>query len=107
MPTYDYQCKNCGGRFEVEQKITDELLSRCAICDGGPVERLITGGTFVLKGTGWYKTDYGSSGRSVSASPSKSASSSTKESSAAADSTKTESASSTASESKTSSSSEG
>lgn len=78
MPTYDYQCRNCGERFEVEQKITDDVITQCAICNGGPVERLITGGTFVLKGTGWYKTDYGSSGRSSSLPPPKPSASSEK-----------------------------
>ncbi len=65
MPTYDYRCKNCGGTFEEVQKITDEPLEKCKLCGVGVVERLITGGTFVLKGTGWYKTDYASSSSSV------------------------------------------
>ncbi len=58
MPTYTYQCHSCGKIFEKEQKITEEPLKECPYC-GGQVKRLITGGMgFILKGTGWYVTDY-------------------------------------------------
>lgn len=63
MPKYDYKCAACNKVFEVEQKITDDSLDKCILCGSGPVEKLITGGNFVLKGTGWYKTDYASSSR--------------------------------------------
>lgn len=58
MPTYTYQCHGCGKCFEQEQKITDEPLTTCPEC-GGPVKRVITGGMgFILKGSGFYATDY-------------------------------------------------
>ncbi|MCD6319720.1 MAG: zinc ribbon domain-containing protein [Candidatus Desulfofervidaceae bacterium] len=58
MPTYTYQCHGCGKIFEQEQKITDEPLTTCPEC-GGPVKRVITGGMgFILKGSGFYATDY-------------------------------------------------
>ena len=58
MLTYTYQCHNCGFVFEKEQKITDAPLNICPKC-GGPVKRVITGGTgFILKGSGFYATDY-------------------------------------------------
>ena len=40
MPTYEYKCKAHGHIFEVEQKMSDEPLTKCQICDS-EVERLI------------------------------------------------------------------
>lgn len=58
MPTYEYQCKHCGYRFDKFQNIIDSPLSECPKC-GGTVERLISGGGgFVLKGSGFYQNDY-------------------------------------------------
>ena len=58
MPTYTYQCHSCAYLFEKEQKITDSPLTTCPKC-GGPVKRVITGGLgFILKGSGFYATDY-------------------------------------------------
>ncbi|CAD7772983.1 MAG: Zinc ribbon domain protein [Candidatus Methanoperedenaceae archaeon GB37] len=58
MPTYTYQCHSCAYLFEKEQKITDPPLTTCPKC-GGPVKRVITGGLgFILKGSGFYATDY-------------------------------------------------
>ena len=57
MPIYKYECKNCGSRYEVWQKITEEPLKVCEKC-GGELIRLISQTSFILKGTGWYVTDY-------------------------------------------------
>jgi len=57
MPIYEYRCRNCGHEFEQWQKITDPPTDRCGKC-GGPACRLISHSSFVLKGTGWYATDY-------------------------------------------------
>lgn len=62
MPIYEYRCHNCGKKREVIQKITDEPLSTCPDC-GGPMDKLISNTSFVLKGTGWYATDYASGDR--------------------------------------------
>lgn len=62
MPTYDYQCDQCGRTFEVRQRITDEPLTRCETC-GGPLRRLLSPAPFILKGEGWYVTDYPSEAR--------------------------------------------
>ena len=68
MPTYEYQCTSCGHKFEAFQKITDEPVTRCPECEKDSVQRLISGGAFHLKGTGWYKTDYASPSSSGSSS---------------------------------------
>jgi putative FmdB family regulatory protein len=62
MPIYEYQCEHCGRQFEVMQRMTEPLLSTCERC-GGPVRRLISQTSFVLKGSGWYVTDYPSESR--------------------------------------------
>lgn len=57
MPIYEYRCSNCGRETEEWQKITDPSVGVCNAC-GGPTSRLISHSTFVLKGSGWYVTDY-------------------------------------------------
>ncbi len=57
MPVYEYRCTKCSKEFEVSQKITDSPLTVCSSC-GGELKKLITNTSFVLKGSGWYVTDY-------------------------------------------------
>ncbi len=57
MPIYEYYCERCNDEFEVTQKITDDPLKECPRCQG-PVRKLISQSSFVLKGSGWYLTDY-------------------------------------------------
>ena len=64
MPTYEYECQQCGHRFEEFQSITAEPRQTCteANCTG-PVKRLIgMGGGLLFKGSGFYITDYRSDG---------------------------------------------
>ena len=64
MPTYEYECQQCGHRFEEFQSITAEPRQTCpeASCKG-LVKRLIgMGGGLLFKGTGFYITDYRSDG---------------------------------------------
>jgi putative FmdB family regulatory protein len=58
LPLYEYECENCGKRFEIIQKFSDEPLSVCTKCGGGPVARLISSAAIQFKGSGWYITDY-------------------------------------------------
>jgi putative FmdB family regulatory protein len=62
MPIYEYQCLKCGGHREVMQKFSDEPLHVCPEC-GGEMRKLISNTSFVLKGSGWYVTDYASGDR--------------------------------------------
>ena len=57
MPIYEYRCTGCSKEFEVMQRITEEPLKECEECSG-VLEKLISQSAFVLKGTGWYKTDF-------------------------------------------------
>jgi len=65
MPTYEYECTRTGKRFEVFQNMKDKPLETCPEC-GGAVRRIIGAGAAVLfKGSGFYATDYGRSGRTA------------------------------------------
>lgn len=62
MPIYEYECPNCGKHFEVFQKFSEKPLSICQDC-GACLHKLISRTSFILKGTGWYVTDYASPDR--------------------------------------------
>ena len=58
MPTYEYECKDCGHKFENFQKMSDSPIEVCPKC-GGNVKRIIgTGGGIIFKGSGFYVNDY-------------------------------------------------
>jgi putative FmdB family regulatory protein len=59
MPIYEYICQKCNKQHEIIQKITDKPLAKCPGC-GGKLKKMISNTSFVLKGTGWYATDYAS-----------------------------------------------
>lgn len=61
MPIYKYECKTCGHIFEDLRGFNDPNPDACPECGEGEIERLISGGNFHLKGSGWYVTDYGGS----------------------------------------------
>lgn len=59
MPIYEYRCNDCDQVFEEWLKTFDETEQRtCPVC-GGHAERIMSNTTFVLKGGGWYVTEYG------------------------------------------------
>jgi putative FmdB family regulatory protein len=59
MPIYEYRCNECHQVFEEWTKHMEDAQSPlCPICDS-PAERIISNTSFVLKGEGWYVTDYG------------------------------------------------
>ncbi len=64
MPLYEYECSDCGERFEVIQKFSDKPVKTCRKCGGKKVERLISSSAIQFKGTGWYVTDYARKGSS-------------------------------------------
>ncbi|MFH0959490.1 MAG: zinc ribbon domain-containing protein [Pseudomonadota bacterium] len=66
MPVYEYRCEKCGNEFEAWQRISDAPIECCSEC-GGKASKLISQSTFVLKGSGWYATDYGTRSSASSA----------------------------------------
>ena len=61
MPIYEYKCTKCGKEFEVLQRSYDVDEAPCEYC-GAPGKRFMSNTSFVLKGTGWYVTDYKANG---------------------------------------------
>ena len=57
MPLYEYECDDCGHRFELIRKFSDPPLTACPVC-AGRVRKLVSSPAIQFKGTGWYVTDY-------------------------------------------------
>jgi putative FmdB family regulatory protein len=73
VPTYQYQCTECGEPLEAVQKFSDEALTECPSCQGR-LRKVFSAVGVVFKGSGFYRTD--SRGTSSSSSPAKSSSTS-------------------------------
>ena len=59
MPTYDYECAECGHKFEKFQSITADPIKECPACGKKKAKRLIgIGAGVIFKGGGFYETDY-------------------------------------------------
>jgi putative FmdB family regulatory protein len=63
MPIYEYRCGACGHELEVLQKLSEAPLSDCPQCHKPSLSKLISAVGFQLKGSGWYATDFKSSGK--------------------------------------------
>lgn len=57
MPTYTYQCDNCGVRFERRQRFSDPALKQCPECMEEALRKVYTPVGIVFKGSGFYSTD--------------------------------------------------
>ncbi|MEU6884616.1 FmdB family zinc ribbon protein [Streptomyces viridosporus] len=66
MPTYQYQCTECGEGLEAVQKFTDDALTECPSCQGR-LKKVFSAVGIVFKGSGFYRND--SRGSSSSSSP--------------------------------------
>ncbi|MFE5024571.1 FmdB family zinc ribbon protein [Streptomyces sp. NPDC056656] len=106
MPTYQYQCTECGEGLEAVQKFTDDALTVCPSCDGR-LKKVFSAVGIVFKGSGFYRNDSRGSSSSSSPAPSsaKSATSDTKSSSSDSKSSAASTSSASASSSSGSSSS--
>ena len=58
MPIYEYECKNCGNRFEVLVGLNEKPKISCSSCNGKHIKRILSPSAFVFKGSGFYATDY-------------------------------------------------
>ena len=68
MPIYEYECDKCGATFEAIQAISAKPLETCQGLgcndkDNGKVRRLVSASGFILKGSGWYTSEYPSEAR--------------------------------------------
>lgn len=64
MPIYEYECGKCGAVFELIHAVSAPPPRNCETkgCKGKP-KRKVSAGGFILKGDGWYATDYPSESR--------------------------------------------
>jgi putative FmdB family regulatory protein len=69
MPTYEYACNACHSEFETQQRISEPPHAVCPSCGSADTKRLISHSSFVLKGSGWYVTDYARKSGSAGSSP--------------------------------------
>ncbi|TDQ44261.1 FmdB family zinc ribbon protein [Actinorugispora endophytica] len=65
MPTYQYACTECGAELEVVQSFSDDALTICPTCQG-KLRKVYSAVGIVFKGSGFYRTDSGSSSNSSS-----------------------------------------
>ncbi|MEU7072635.1 FmdB family zinc ribbon protein [Streptomyces narbonensis] len=104
MPTYQYQCTECGEGLEAVQKFTDDALTECPSCKGR-LKKVFSAVGIVFKGSGFYRNDSRGSSSSSSPASSKSSTPSSSSSSSSTSDAKPAASSSTATASSSSSSS--
>ncbi|MGW3567411.1 FmdB family zinc ribbon protein [Streptomyces sp. NPDC000941] len=99
MPTYQYQCTECGQGLEAVQKFTDDALTECPNCKGR-LKKVFSAVGIVFKGSGFYRNDSrGSSSSSTSGGSSKSAAAKSEDSSSSSSSSSSDTSSSSSSSS--------
>ncbi len=67
MPIYEYRCTECGFQDEYLQKVSEPPLTQCPSCGRQTFSKLLSAAGFQLKGSGWYATDFKSSGKAPEA----------------------------------------
>jgi putative FmdB family regulatory protein len=65
VPTYQYQCTDCGEPLEIQQSFTDDALTECPAC-GGRLRKVFNAVGVVFKGSGFYVNDSKSKSSSTS-----------------------------------------
>ena len=99
MPIYEYRCSECGHQDEFLRKLSEPPLSVCPACGKSTFQKQLSAAGFQLKGSGWYATDFKTTGKKPAAKSAESKAESKPEA-------KTEAKSESKSESKTESKSE-
>ncbi|MFG1620646.1 FmdB family zinc ribbon protein [Kribbella sp. NPDC049227] len=106
MPTYQYQCTDCGEALEVRQSFTDDALTVCPACQG-TLRKVFNAVGVVFKGSGFYRNDSRSSGKSTVPAKSESSTASSSSSSSSESSSSSSAGSSSSGSSSSNSSSSG
>ena len=55
MPIFDYECRDCGHRFDLLQKVDAAVPAACPSCGKGYIERCLSAPSFQLRGGDWRK----------------------------------------------------
>ncbi len=56
VPTYQYQCTDCGAALEIIQSFSDDSLTECPEC-AGRLRKVFNAVGVVFKGSGFYRND--------------------------------------------------
>jgi putative FmdB family regulatory protein len=74
MPTYTYQCTECGHAFDLFHGMMENGTRPCPLCSAESMRKIGAGAGLIFKGTGFYETDYkrkkGKNGSAMTGSPS-------------------------------------
>ena len=63
MPIYEYRCGECGHQEDHLQKVSEKPLSKCPACGKKAYKKMLSAAGFQLKGSGWYATDFKTTGK--------------------------------------------
>ena len=63
MPIYEYACVSCDHHLEALKKMSEDPLVFCTECGEESLRKKVSAAAFVLKGSGWYETDFKNSGK--------------------------------------------
>lgn len=58
MPIYEFECSQCGHRFDHLQRLSDADPVICPACSTPNLKRRVSAPSFRLAGSGWYETDF-------------------------------------------------
>jgi len=64
MPIYEYECLECGTRFDLRQSLNPRATVSPVVCPNGhkSVRRLLSRPAIIFKGSGFYVTDHARAG---------------------------------------------
>jgi len=57
MPLYEYECGQCGNKFEMRKRFTEGASAECPECRA-TAQRVFSPVPIVFKGSGFYVNDY-------------------------------------------------
>ena len=63
MPIYEYRCEACGHQEDHLQKVSEKPLTVCPACGKRTYKKMLSAAGFQLKGSGWYATDFKTTGK--------------------------------------------
>jgi putative FmdB family regulatory protein len=63
MPIYEYRCEACEHQEEHLQKVSEKPLTKCPACGKKAYKKMLSAAGFQLKGSGWYATDFKTTGK--------------------------------------------
>ncbi|QDP76592.1 FmdB family transcriptional regulator [Cellulosimicrobium cellulans] len=66
VPTYAYTCTACGHAFDIHQSFSDDALTVCPECSGR-LRKVFSSVGVTFKGSGFYRTDSRSGGKTSTA----------------------------------------